>query len=87
MNEWVQSIPAEEFVPLFLPFLMASNVHPNARSCFLGMSTNHGRAHLAKSVYEGIVYCHKWHLDRLLATRDSIPDCIRLAGGSAKSRV
>ena len=87
MNEWVQSIPAEEFVPLFLPFLMASNVHPNARSCFLGMSTNHGRAHLAKSVYEGIVYCHKWHLDRLLATRDSMPDCIRLAGGSAKSRV
>ena len=38
-------------------------------------------------MYEGIVYCHKYHLDKLLATRDTAPDCIRLAGGAAKSRV
>ena len=87
MNEWASSIPAEEFVPIFLPFLMASNVHPNAKSCFLGMSASHGRAHLAKSVYEGIIFCHKMHLDRLLATRETLPECIRLAGGAAKSKV
>ena len=87
MNEWVDSIPADEFVPVFLPFLMASNVHPNAQGSFIGMSMSHTRAHLARSVYEGIVYCHKWHLDRLLATRSSKPECIRLAGGAAKSRV
>lgn len=87
MNEWVESIPANEFVPIFLPFLMASNVHPNAKGTFVGMSVSHTRAHLARSVYEGIVYCHKYHLDKLLATRDTAPDCIRLAGGAAKSRV
>jgi len=87
MNEWVQSLPADAFVPIFLPFLMASNVHPNARACFLGMDASHTRAHIARSVYEGIVFCHKWHLDRLLATRSDLPECIRLAGGAAKSRV
>ncbi len=87
MNEWAASLPAEEFVPIFLPFLMASNVHPNAKSSFIGMSTSHTRAHLAKSVYEGIIFCHKMHLDRLLATRENLPECIRLAGGAAKSKV
>lgn len=87
MNAWVESIPASEFVPIFLPFLMSSNVHPNAKGTFVGMNVSHTRAHLARSVYEGIVFCHKYHLDKLLATRDTAPDCIRLAGGAAKSRV
>ena len=87
MNAWVESIPAEEFVPIFLPYLMASNVHPNAKGTFLGLSVNHTRAHLVRSVYEGIVFCHKFHLDKLLATRDKLPDCVRLAGGAAKSKV
>lgn len=87
MNEWVQSIPADEFVPIFLPFLMASNAHRNAKGTFVGMSINHTRAHLARSIYEGIVFCHKFHLDRLLATRSAEPECIRLAGGAVKSKV
>ena len=87
MNEGVESIPAEEFVPIFLPFVMASNVHPNARGSFIGLNASHTRAHLMRSVYEGIVYCHKYHLDKLLATREKAPDCIRLAGGAARSKV
>ena len=87
MNSWAASIPPEEFVPIFHPFLMASNVHPNAMGSFIGLDVSHTRAHLAKSVYEGIVFCHRWHLEKLLATRQTPPDCIRLAGGAAKSKV
>ncbi len=87
MNGWVESIPPSEFVPIFLPFTMASNVHPNAKGSFIGMSANHTRAHILRSVYEGIVYCHRYHLERLLATRSAEPDCIRLAGGAARSAV
>ena len=87
MNEWVDSIPATEFVPIFMPFLMASNVHPNAKSTFIGMSASHTRAHMVRSVYEGIVFCHRYHLEKLLKTRDKAPECIRLAGGAAKSKV
>ena len=87
LNRWVDEIPPEEFVPVFLPFLMASNVHPNAKSCFIGMSLNHSRKHLARSVYEGITFCHRVHLERLLRRRDTPPACIRLAGGAARSPV
>ncbi|MCR5575706.1 MAG: carbohydrate kinase [Oscillospiraceae bacterium] len=87
MNEWVEAIPPEEFVPVFLPFLMASNVHPNAKSCFVGMSVNHTRKHLLRSVYEGIAFCHKMHIDRLLKSRETKPLSVRLAGGAANSAV
>jgi L-xylulokinase len=86
-SELVESIPADEFCPIFLPFLFASNVHPNAKSCFVGLTSYHTRAHLIRSVYEGIVYCHKYHIDKLLRTRKSPPACIQLAGGVARSRV
>jgi L-xylulokinase len=86
-SELVESVPTDEFCPIFLPFLFASNVHPNAKSCFIGLTSYHTRAHLIRSVYEGIVYCHKYHIDKLLRTRDSPPVCIQLAGGVARSRV
>lgn len=87
MNAWVAALPPDEFVPLFHPFLMGSNVHPNAMGSFIGLNVGHTRAHLVKSVYEGIVFCHKAHLEKLLATRQTPPDCIRLAGGAARSKV
>ena len=87
MNALVDSLSPETFVPLFHPFLMASNVHPNAMGSFIGLDISHTRAHLVKSVYEGIVFCHRYHLEKLLATRKDPPACIRLAGGAAKSKV
>ena len=87
MNAWAASLPPETFVPIFHPFLMASNTHPNARGSFIGLDVSHTRAHLAKSVYEGIVFCHRYHLEKLLATRRTPPDCVRLAGGAARSGV
>ena len=84
-SELVESIPVDEFCPIFLPFLFASNAHPNAKSCFIGLTSYHTRAHLVRSVYEGIVYCHKYHVDKLLRTRNSPPLCIQLAGGVAQS--
>lgn len=84
---WVESVPAEEFCPIFTPFLMASNVHPNAKASFVGISNYHTRAHLMRSVYEGIAFSHRYHLDKLLATRTQLPVCIRLAGGVTRSKV
>lgn len=81
------SIPVGEFCPIFLPFLFASNVHPNAKSCFVGMTSYHTRAHLIRSVYEGVVYCHKYHIDKLLKSRKEPPASIQLAGGVARSEV
>lgn len=87
MDLAVAAIPPQAFVPVFLPFLMASNVHPNAKGSFVGLSTSHTREHMLRSVYEGIAFCHKHHLEKLLATRATPPKCIRLAGGAARSAV
>ena len=87
VNKWVEEIPPQEFVPLFLPFILASNVHPNAKGSIIGITANHTRKHVARAIYEGIVFCHRWHFERLLATRKDAPEKIRLAGGATKSKV
>ena len=66
---------------------MASNVHPNAKASFIGLSNYHTRKHLMRSVFEGIAFSHRYHLDKLLATRSTPPASIRLAGGVARSAV
>lgn len=87
VNEWVSEISPQTFVPVFLPFLMASNVHPNAKASFVGLNVSHTRKHMARSVYEGIAFCHRYHLEKLLATMEQEPRAIRLSGGAAKSAV
>lgn len=87
VNEWVSGISPQTFVPVFLPFLMASNVHPNAKASFVGLNVSHTRKHMARSVYEGIAFCHRYHLEKLLATMEQKPRAIRLSGGAAKSSV
>ena len=87
VNEWVSEISPQTFVPVFLPFLMASNVHPNAKASFVGLNVSHTRKHMARSVYEGIAFCHRYHLEKLLATMVQEPRAIRLSGGAAKSAV
>jgi L-xylulokinase len=87
MDILAETISAHDFIPTFLPFLMASNVNPDALGCFIGLSNYHTRAHLIRSVYEGIAFSHKYHLDKLLSTRKTPPKSIHLAGGAAHSKV
>ncbi|MDC7245980.1 MAG: carbohydrate kinase [Sphaerochaetaceae bacterium] len=86
-DELVESLSASDFCPTFFPFLMASNVNPDALGCFVGLSNYHTRAHILRSVYEGIAFSHKYHLDKLLATRDTPVKSIHLAGGAAHSKI
>jgi L-xylulokinase len=87
LNAWVESIQPNEFCPIFLPFLMASNVHPNAKGSFVGITGYHSRKHLVRGIYEGIAFSHRYHLDKLLKTRTTMPESIRLVGGVTNSRV
>lgn len=87
VNDLVASVGAEDPCPVFLPFLMASNVHPEAQAAFVGISNRHTRAHIVRSVYEGIAFSHRHHFDKLLATRREPVAAIRLAGGVARSDV
>ena len=87
LDEKIAAIAPNEYIPFYVPFLMGSNMHPNAKACFLGMNAAHRRIHLLRSVYEGIVFCHRVHIDRLIASSKVKPSVVRLTGGAANSAV
>lgn len=72
--------------PLFLPFLYGSNVGYPAKACFLGLTSRHTRNDAMRAVYEGCVFSHNDHLQRLYKFRPQ-PEVIRLTGGAARSAV
>jgi sugar (pentulose or hexulose) kinase len=57
-----------------------------AKSSFLGLEAHHTRDDMLLAVYEGIVFSHNHHLQRLLQFRDK-PECIRMTGGAAHREV
>ncbi|MGI5888171.1 MAG: FGGY-family carbohydrate kinase [Oscillospiraceae bacterium] len=87
IDEMLLKVGPYTFIPTFTPFIMASNVHPNAKASFIGISNYHDRSHLIRSVVEGIVFSHRYHLEKLKTSRDKTFDSIRLAGGLARSDV
>ena len=49
LNDWVDSFAPGDFVPVFLPFLTASNVDPRARAAFVGLNASHSRREMARA--------------------------------------
>ena len=82
----VAARPVCEADPLFLPFLYGSNVGAGFKSCILGMDHRMTRDDVMRAVYEGCIFSHNYHLNRLCKFRPR-PDVIRLTGGASKSAV
>jgi len=85
-NDLVGGTEPQEANITFLPFLFGSNVNPDAKSCFIGLSGWHNRGHVLRAIYEGVVFAHMAHVERLLKFRE-MPETIRLTGGASQSRV
>lgn len=83
-DELAANVRPDESDIVFLPYIYGSNYNPNAKSCFLGMDSHHSKAQIIRSVYEGIVYCHLVHIEKLLVKNPNFTS-IRLAGGVAKA--
>ena len=86
LNQQVSSVSPESSDIIFLPFLYGNNTGKDIPSVFYGLKGTHSRAHLTRAVYEGIVFSHKTHIERLLNFR-SPPDVIRCTGGASQSPV
>ncbi len=84
-NELVAGVKPDESKIVFLPFLFASNVDAEAKASFIGIQGWHTRGHVLRAIYEGIVFGHKTHVNKLLKFRD-MPGEIHLTGGAARSR-
>lgn len=85
-DEIVESIPPEDNNIIFLPFLNGSNEDALAKGTFIGLTGYHGKGHMLRAVFEGIVFSHLTHVNKLLRNREK-PASIRLSGGAAKSDV
>lgn len=85
-NAWVESVEPQECNIIFLPFLNGSNEDTLAKGTFVGLSAYHSKKHMLRAVYEGIVFSHLTHINKLLKNRE-VPKSIRLSGGAANSDV
>lgn len=86
INQAVASLPKAGGDLFFLPFLYGSNARLEMTSGFYGMQAIHTRAHLLQAIYEGVVFSHMTHLNRM---RERFTDVhtLRVTGGPAHSDV
>jgi L-xylulokinase len=85
-NEEVASVSSDSTNIVFHPFLFGSNVQPTARAGFYGIAGWHTRAHLLRALYEGVVFCHLSHLEKLRSAGAQIKTA-RMTGGGSRSQV
>ena len=85
-SEEVTGVPLGSTNIIFHPFLYGSNVQPTARAGFYGLAGWHTRAHLLRALFEGVVFGHLSHIEKLRAAGANI-DKARLAGGGSRSQV
>ena len=83
-NELVAQSSPEKANIIFLPFLFGSNADSDAKASFVGLGNWHTRADVVRSIYEGVVFGHRAHVDRLLQSRE-MSKSICLTGGAARS--
>lgn len=80
------SVPPTATAPFYHPFLYGAQTDGNARAGFYGIGGWHGKPQLMRAVLEGVVFGHRWHIDRLRAAGVTFADAV-LSGGGSRSRV
>jgi L-xylulokinase len=85
-NELVDSLPPGGSEIVFHPFLFGSNVQASARAGFYGIAGWHTKAHMLRSLYEGVVFGHLSHFEKLRDASNRV-NVARLSGGGARSSV
>ena len=84
-GKMVEETPYKDTV-MFLPFIYDTNVNIDAKAAFIGLQGEHTKAHMMRALFEGIVFCHRMHLERLLPHCEH-PTVARMAGGATRSKV
>ncbi len=85
-NELVQQVQLNENLPIYHPYLYGSKDNAHLGANFFGVSGWHTRADLLYAVYEGIVFGHQEHVDKLARFGITF-DHVVLGGGGSRSNV
>lgn len=87
LSAQAQQAPPGSGGVFFLPYLSGErtpHADANARGVWFGLSASHTRAHLLRSVFEGITFSLRDALDAIRAMGVPVQE-VRLVGGGAKS--
>ena len=71
---------------VFVPFLYGSNESGVDHAAVAGLDHTYGTADLLRAVFEGVVYSHRTHIERLQKHNPRL-DRLRMAGGAIRSAV
>jgi L-xylulokinase len=82
----VAALPVASSSLFFVPFLYGSNMGLGIKSGFYGLQSHHTKGHLIQAIWEGILFCHNVHLDRMRA-RFPKANVLRVTGGTTSSEV
>ncbi|MDN6900698.1 carbohydrate kinase [Oenococcus sicerae] len=85
LEEFLSHTGADFSKVIFFPFLYGSNVDPNAEGAYIGVQSDTSKSAMIRSVYEGIIFAHKYHISKLIETSGCKPKAIRLSGGGTNS--
>lgn len=72
--------------PFYQPFLYGAQTDGNARAGFAGVAGWHTRAHLMRALLEGVVFGHRWHIERLRSAGAPFAEAV-LSGGGSRSTI
>lgn len=80
----VSELPVLSTEIIFVPFLYGSNAGLGLKSGLYGLQAHHTKAHIIQGIWEGILFCHNVHIQRM---RKRFPDAkgLRVTGGTTKS--
>ena len=86
----VNNVPVDSKDLFFLPYLSGERTphnDPNARGCFIGLSSQHSSEDLIRAVIEGVCYAIRDSLELVKEHDVVLDDGVRLIGGASKSDV
>lgn len=86
INQQVAALPKVASDILFMPFLYGSNAGLKMTSGFYGLQSLHQRGHLLQAVYEGVIFSHMTHLQRMRQRFHKVSS-LRVTGGPTNSSV
>ncbi|XBS69482.1 FGGY-family carbohydrate kinase [Acerihabitans sp. KWT182] len=85
-DQWVAERSGHDTELVFLPYLFGSNYSLNLAGGLVGMRSHHEKADIIYALYEGIVFSHLLHQDRILRLNPQVKR-IRITGGPTHSAV
>ena len=86
INEEIVKIPVGSGGVTYLPFLQGERapfVKPEARGAFFGLGDWHTRAHLARSIFEGVALSTRHNVEAMI--KKARLDTVIVSGGGSKS--